>query len=160
MNETLQNYVDHDAREIVNWFIINGDLLTPMQIIKLVYMSHGWMLGLQDRPLFRQDVKAWRYGPVVPDVYDELKVYGNLPVEEPIKGFGEGNLDEVELDLIEQVNELYSGFSGIRLSRITHVEGSPWHQIWMKQKRKATIPNELIKEYYKNLAKSAKKNNN
>lgn len=159
MNETQQNHVYHDAREIANWFIIYGDFLNPMQIIKLVYMSHGWMLGLQNRPLFRQRAVAWRYGPVIPEVYHELKIYGNLPVEEPIEGFVEANLDDVELDLTQQVNYLYGGFSGIRLSQITLVDGSPWQQIWMKHKRNSIIPNQLIKGYYKNLAENAKKNN-
>ena len=159
MNETLQNHVEHDAREIANWFIINGDFLTPLQIIKLVYMSHGWMLGLQDRPLFRQDVEAWKYGPVIPDVYHELKIYGNSPVEKPIKGVVKVNLEDIELDLIQQVNRLYGGFSGIRLSQITHADGSPWHQIWMKHKRSAIIPNELIKDYYRNLAEKRRESN-
>lgn len=159
MNETLQNQVNHDAREIANWFIIYGDLLNPMQIIKLVYMSHGWMLGLQDRPLFRQNAAAWRYGPTIPDLFHELKIYGNLPVENPIKGVVEQTLDDIEVDIIQQVNELYGGFSGVRLSRITHVDGSPWHQIWTKYKRNAIIPNGVIKEYYRNLAEYAEKNN-
>lgn len=156
MNETLQNHVDHDAREIANWFIIHGLFLNPMQIIKLVYMSHGWMLGLHDRPLFRQRVEAWRYGPVIPDVYHELKIYGNSPVENLITGVVEVNLDDVELDLVQQVNELYGGYSGILLSQITHADGSPWHKIWTMHGKQAIISNELIKDYYKNLAERAK----
>ena len=36
----------------------SGAGLTPMQVLKLVYISHGWMLGLHQRPLFEEDVEA------------------------------------------------------------------------------------------------------
>ena len=38
-----------------------------MQVLKLVYYCHAWMLGLYGRPLIRQPIEAWRYGPVVPE---------------------------------------------------------------------------------------------
>ena len=67
-----------DARtvaEAVLW--IRRDVqTTPMHIIKLVYLSHGWMLGLHDTPLLWEPVEAWQYGPVVPSVYHLYKGWG------------------------------------------------------------------------------------
>ena len=37
-----------------------GRVLTPMQVLKLVYISHGWMLGLLDQPLVAEAIEAWR----------------------------------------------------------------------------------------------------
>ena len=48
---------------------------TPMHMIKLVYLSHGWMLGLRERSLINEAVEAWRYGPVVPSVYHRFKSF-------------------------------------------------------------------------------------
>ena len=150
----------HHALGIANWFIENGDLYTPLQIIKLVYMSHGWMLGLYDRPLIKENVEAWKYGPVVPVVYHAIKGFGSLPVEEikmnvpPIVLV----LDEYESDLIKQVNQKYGCFTGIRLSQLTHARGSPWDEIWDGTPNKI-IPNELIQKYYKALAVKASNRN-
>src|SRR5437870_2146380 len=40
----------HDSRTVANHFLRlareKGDFLTPMQVLKLVYIAHGWMLGL------------------------------------------------------------------------------------------------------------------
>ena len=48
----------HDARAVANSLIEKsqeeGNLLTPLQIIKLVYFCHGWMLALYKRPLIKQ----------------------------------------------------------------------------------------------------------
>ena len=72
----------HDARAVANNLIeMSGEgPLTPLQIIKLTYICHGWMLGLYGRPLVKQNVKAWTYGPVIPDVYRALKTYRANPV--------------------------------------------------------------------------------
>ena len=54
--------------------------ITTMQLLKLVYIAHGWMLGLYDLPLISDEV-AWLYGPVIPNLYKEIKSYGGGPVE-------------------------------------------------------------------------------
>ena len=63
----------HDGRAVANALITKGveagSPLTPLQIGKLSYIAHGWMLGLYGRCLFRQAVLAWLYGPVVRDIY-------------------------------------------------------------------------------------------
>ena len=36
--------------------------LSPLQLMKLVYMSQGWNLALNDAPLFDDRIEAWQYG--------------------------------------------------------------------------------------------------
>ena len=97
--------MSHDARAVANSLIEKGRdanrPLTPLQIIKLVYFCHGWMLGLYHKPLIEQDVEAWLYGPVVAEVYRGLKKYGGHPVTTTMDVPKE-EFDETEADLIEQ----------------------------------------------------------
>ncbi|MCY4000360.1 MAG: DUF4065 domain-containing protein, partial [Bacteroidetes bacterium] len=58
----------------------SGRNLTPMQLIKLSYIAHGWTLGISGEPLFNDTVEAWRYGPVVPDIYHTYKEFGHSPI--------------------------------------------------------------------------------
>ncbi len=122
-------------------------VLTPMQLIKLVYLSHGWTLGLYGRPLIKQDVEAWKYGPVIPELYQAIKQYRSSPVREII--CIEETIDEIFVDVIEQVYKIYGSFTGIELSMLTHEKDSPWEITW--NSGKSIISNDLIAYYYKKM---------
>ena len=143
--------MSHDADAIANALIERANRnqrpLTPMQIIKLVYICHGWMLGLYGRPLVKQHIEAWRYGPVISSVYQKLKRYGGDHVTDKIS-VTDVQFDPLEDDLIDQVVEKYSHLSGIYLSRMTHAAGTPWYTIWTREGQNSIIPNDLIEEHY------------
>ena len=143
--------MEHDARTVANNLIeMSGKgPLAPLQIIKLA--CHGWMLGLYGRPLVKQRVKAWMYGPVIPDVYRALKTYRANPVTSRIRIPPE-EFDERESDLIKQVHEQYGILTGVQLSRLTHAPETPWHEVWYGSGRNSTIPNRLIQNHYRELA--------
>ena len=133
----------------------NDDSITPMQLIKLVYLSHAWMLGLYGRPLIREHVQAWQYGPVIRPVYEAVKKYRDRPVVYPLHNhFGkaiESDFNDEELDIIRQVYEMYGEWDGITLSRLTHKSGSPWDITWSQHGQNAVISNDLIEHHYKKL---------
>lgn len=66
--------------------------MTPMKLIKLVYLAHGMSLAHCGEPLIRDSIEAWRYGPVIPTLYGQVSAYGGSPVKDVSAG---GNLDEI-----------------------------------------------------------------
>ena len=124
--------------------------LTPMKLQKLVYYAHGWSLGVLDEPLIDEQVEAWRFGPVVPTLYDYAKHYGNGPIDGPLVCFdvqetpsphgvqrhlvsvvpklSENDAENVR-PLLDWVWSNYGHLSGIQLSNLTHEPGTPWHQV-------------------------------
>ena len=146
----------HDPCHVANYFIKRGidegRPFTPMQIQKLAFFAHGWMLGIHNRPLLEDEFETWRYGPVMPAIYYNLLYYGGDPVETTIALTREKEFDEEEQDILEQVFDVYGGFSGIELSKMTHTRGGPWDQVQRKHKRIATIPNKTMKQYFANMA--------
>jgi uncharacterized phage-associated protein len=129
--------------------------ITPMQLIKLVYLSHGWMLGLYGRPLLDESVEAWRYGPVIRSVYNAVSRFRDKPVEYPLRqmfgGQPEERFDDKEESVLKQVLDLYGPLDGISLSRLTHQRGSPWYQTWHSEGQNATISNDLIEHHFRDL---------
>ena len=127
---------------------------TPMHVLKLSYICHGWMLGIHGSPLIQESVEAWRYGPVIPDVYHRYK------------SFGGENVDVVPIDrtevftdpenkLIKAVLKAYQKFSAWDLSAITHQPGTPWHIVYNGGSgENAIIPNETIQAYYEKRARN------
>ena len=158
--------MEHDSRSVANELIRrahdDGRDVTPMQVVKLAYYCHAWMLGLYHRPLLEQPVEAWRYGPVVPEIYRSLRRYGGEPVRRPIDmesaGATERPYDPCEANIINQVSEKYGHLSGKRLSAMTHAIGTPWHQVWTKHGRNAVIPDPIIEDYYSQQVERAKRN--
>jgi uncharacterized phage-associated protein len=125
--------------------------LTPMQLLKLVFLAHGWMLGKHGRPLIGDPIEAWKYGPVIPMLYAKLRQYRADPVTADIPGPYE-RLDRVENNMIYQVYKTYGALSGPRLSNITHVEGSPWRSVYQPDNSDVQIPDNLIGKYYEQQA--------
>lgn len=120
-----------------------------MQLIKLVYLCHGWMLGICGRPLTADGVEAWRYGPVPPEVYFKYKAFRGDPIDYSESSDSENLFNDEQRALIEEVLSVYGKFEGWELSSLTHTPGSPWDQVYKNGKGLgAIIPNKLIRNYY------------
>ncbi len=154
--------MEHDARSVANEFIRRGkDVgkpLTPLQVQKLVYFAHAWMLGIYRRPLINEPFEVWKYGPVVPVVYYCLRHYGGDPVTETLPNHPEDFEDEydsAENDIIDQVFQIYGGLSGGQLITLTHMKGTPWHQA--KKKGNWYIPDDMIRRFFAAKAEEARR---
>jgi len=141
-----------DVADYVLWLACESEKsLTPMQLLKLVYLCHGWMLGIHARPLIWENVEAWKYGPVIPSVYHAYKKFGGGPIPIVPKDEPEG-FDEPERDIMKQVWDAYGRFNGIQLSTITHEKNSPWDITFRDDARGVPIPNDLIADHFGKLA--------
>ena len=146
----------HDARSVANKLVdIALDEkreITPMQVLKMTYFCHAWMLGLYHASLLKQPVEAWRYGPVVPDVYVMFRQYGGNPIEKPADlaslGVEERSFDAYENDVIAQVSAKYGHLTGAQMSSLAHQTGSPWFEVWTNRGQNAFIPDPMIETYY------------
>jgi uncharacterized phage-associated protein len=151
----------HDARAVANEILSYGrstaKQFTVMQIIKLVYLAQGWSLALLDRPIVRQTVQAWQYGPVYPHIYKALSGCGSAPVKGLIvdRSTGLPYIDEFsgeELQLIHDVVDGYGDMHAFQLSNLMHQPGTPWTEIFEGVGPYSDIPNELIQRHFKTLS--------
>ncbi|HEX4181377.1 MAG TPA: type II toxin-antitoxin system antitoxin SocA domain-containing protein [Caulobacteraceae bacterium] len=146
----------HDSRTVANRFLAlaksRGDTLTPMQLLKLVYIAHGWMLGLAGRPLIRDQVQAWQYGPVIPPLYDALRHYRRDAVTQSLAQPIGDALDPQEEHMVGEVDRIYGRLSGGQLSNLTHAKETPWALTYRKGEFGIPIPDDIIKAHYKRLA--------
>lgn len=151
---------------IANYFVKksldSGAELTPLKVIKLVYLAHGWHLGIKNEPLITEAVEAWKYGPVINSVYHAFKEYRNsqitalksIPVfsSEKMTCITPLSSDQQVIDLLDRVWQVYVNFSGVQLSTLTHETNSPWDIVWNqqlgKERKSAIIPNAVINSYY------------
>lgn len=128
-----------------------GKVLTPLQLMKLVYIAHGWSLGLNRGDLFRERIEAWKYGPVIPDLYQATKQYGRNAI--PFTKIADGPMpvDQSTEELLKWVVDQYGDRSGTALSALTHRSGTPWDQVYVDGVFGIEIPDSLIKTHYETL---------
>lgn len=154
--------VMHHPVAVANFFIQKGldtgEEVSPMKLLKLVYIAHGWHLALKGEPLISEGAQAWKFGPVIPDLYHRLKHYGMRPITELESEFVDGELviprvtNEADKRFLEAVWRAYSRYSAIELSNLTHQADTPWSEVWDihggRVKKGAIIPNDLIRQHY------------
>lgn len=169
----------YEAKAIANYFLDlakgQNKQIDPMQMQKLAYFAHGWCLALKDAPLVIERIEAWRYGPVIRELYSAFRDAGSDPITHPAYdavfrdnrcAFRTPCINDQEEDgqiskdvarrLVEEIWKVYGGFSGIQLSNLTHERGTPWYETWQaSQGKNATISDELMKTYFKAQAEKA-----
>ncbi|MFL7009790.1 hypothetical protein A1OS_20935 [Enterovibrio norvegicus] len=131
-----------------------GKKLTHMQLQKLTYIAHGYKLALTQgqQPLITDNVNAWKFGPVIPSLYQALKSYGNGQVIPLIFTPDDLPITPNDQALLKAIYDAYGVKGGVELSDLTHRQGTPWDQVWNgdngRNYQGAIIPDSLICQYY------------
>lgn len=149
------------ANEILIRAKQDGEPITQIKLMKLVYICHGWHLAIVGRPLLNERVRAWQFGPVLPSLYHEFKRFGSRP----IKGLSveltleSGDDDflhprvpgdaEYAHEVIDQVWSIYGGLSASQLVKLTHADDSPWFEAFDHRERNIVIDDAKIAEHYR-----------
>lgn len=89
-----------------------------------------------NKKIIDEKFKAWKYGPVLEELYSILKKYGKSYIEkENFKNFNEIKINEIEkkfteqeLGFIERIFIYFSKYSVFELVSLTHIEG-PWREL-------------------------------
>ncbi len=105
------------------------DPLTNLRLQKLLYYAQAWSLVLRESELFPEEIEAWRWGPVVPSVYNKLPDDQGASQTPPALFVDSPDLPPEEAELVRSVWEAYNQYSTLQLSRMTHQE-MPWLRAW------------------------------
>lgn len=125
-----------------------GKRLKHFQLQQLMYIAQGVALAFHDRVLFYDDVEAWKYGPIVSDLYHALTEYGAGEVRNLIDTDDDAPIDEVVEGIVGIVYEAYGDKDDVALSGLTHQKDTPWYIAWEKGDK--VIGVELIREKFEN----------
>lgn len=125
--------------------------VSSMKLQKLVYYAQGHHLSMFGTPLFLEPIEAWKYGPVVSEVYRGFKSYGSGPIP-GAEGLVSVNIaDETRL-LLDDVFADYAALTALQLSRKTHGE-LPWVTTWDGTRNKE-IPRRCVQDYFEKVSNS------
>ena len=151
MNKSAQNSID--VFDVANYFLWrdsqkgdSSDGISNLKLQKLVYYAKGVVLAATDGKvsLFDNEMRAWKYGPVVPDLHEIYKGYGKGMSIPPNPNFKPEVFDTETREILDEVFGLYGQLSAWRLAELTHKE-SPWKD---HCKREGVITDADLKAYF------------
>jgi uncharacterized phage-associated protein len=153
---------------IANYFIKKSNYtVTPLQLIKIVYISYGYVLAILEEKLFSEEIEAWQFGPVVPSIYHTFKHYkkesvselsteitfdDNFHFNEEIFTMDKENENyETTIQILDKVWDSYKKYSGYELIDLTHKDNTPWSQVFKHNQHHIKLEDSAIKTYYSKL---------
>lgn len=127
---------------------LSGWTITNLKLQKIIYLCHLSYLGEKKKPLVDEEFEAWYYGPVLPLLYDKMKVFSNRPITDI---FFNVHTDESspEIAFIREKYRDISSRSAWDLVLMTHLKGGAWEKHFDEDQRHKKIPNFDILEEYK-----------
>jgi uncharacterized phage-associated protein len=155
--------VPYRAKTIALFFLELGEKdripISPMKLQKLIYFAHGWCLAITGQPLIEESIEAWRYGPVISNIYYWFRKFGANPIQldeidtdvEDWQRLAKMKRDQETVELLTRVWDVYKGYDALELSEMTHLPTSPWELAREKisdLKFNVTIDDEQIKKYF------------
>ena len=149
----------YDVLKIVNWLRVknnaelredpNSEELTQMKAMKLLYYIQAASLVVTKKRMFKDDIVAWKYGPVVESVhrkyYGDREIVGDIS-QIDLDDYNELQRDQQASDILNSIYEVYGHSSAYDLMRQTHKE-----KPWLETPQSAVISDEKIEEYFKNI---------
>lgn len=121
-----------------------GRNITNLRLQKLLYFVQAKVLCEGNDECFSDEMEAWDFGPVAPDVYHNYKVFGAMNLTETSKP----PRFLAHEELIDSMLDNCAKFSTNKLVEITHRQ-KPWKDAYAKG-RGTVIPNEEIKKFFIN----------
>lgn len=110
--------------DVASYILKKCGPMSHMKLQKLVYYAQAWSLVWDEKPLFKARIEAWANGPVVPQLFRELRQRFNVS----FKDIPSGNADALggeEKKTVDSVLKFYGCKNPQWLSDLTHME-APW----------------------------------
>lgn len=122
-----------------------------LELQKLIYVAHMFHLGEEKKPLVYGNFEAWEYGPVHPELYHFLKIFGARPIPKTfgLFKFVEDLTKGTEAYWLEDTAEAFPPGNGPRLVAMTHRNGSAWTNFYKDTSIGTVIPEKAIIDEYR-----------
>lgn len=129
------------AIDLANAFVdryAQSDYLTNMKLNKLVYFAYARYLK-KGEVLFSEPIQAWKFGPVIPDVYHAYKKYGRNQITQPISK----KISDESYKIADEIWQDFGKLTAWDLMELSHQDNSAWSKSY-KEKCNVLINDDII----------------
>jgi uncharacterized phage-associated protein len=124
-----------------NWAVTN------LALQKILYLAHMVHLGRTESGLINSGFEAWDYGPVNPELYRAVRMFGDRPIQDIF--FSPPILtSSVEQGTLAEACDLLLSKKPSELVAMTHWQNGAWAKNYVPGFRSIPIPDtDIIAEY-------------
>lgn len=99
-------------------------IVSNLKLQKILYFIQAKFLVEKNTPCFSEKIEAWTFGPVIPEVHQQYKIFGNahIPCVDVQDDF---KISEQDKALIDNMIDKCAKFTSSQLVEITHRQ-TPW----------------------------------
>ncbi len=127
------------------WTITNLKLHKMLYLIDLDYLKEKQMRLISD-----EFFEAWKYGPVLPDVYNRAKIFGVEPITADYWIVNlNSDTNQEKVGFLINAYDKYKHFTNTELIKRTHARYSAWYQ--KNKDKKEIISTKDMEEELRNL---------
>lgn len=127
--------------------------VTNLQLQKIIYMAQMFHLGKDGSRLVDAGFEAWDFGPVVPELYRRVRMYGSAPIQDVFYNARVFNDTDTRAQTLEEVCSALLPKRPGELVDITHWEKGAWAKNYVPGIKGIRIPDEdIVWEYNNRLA--------
>ncbi len=137
------------ANEFIKIAIDKSKPITQITLFKLLYFVNAAYLVIYGNRLVKEDFYAWKFGPVIPELYEITRKYRQNPIEQYIYKGNELDNDKNAIVCIQSIYNYFADYSPFSLVEITHSIGGAWSKVYYSQDSRGIIKDEDIKDEYK-----------
>lgn len=132
------------ARYVINRCAQTKRPISNLKLQKILYFVQAEFLVGTGQACFDDDIEAWTYGPVVPAVYFEYKIFGSTNIPDQGKD-GFAAISKQDRNRLDAIIDEAAKYSASNLTEITHRQ-SPWKNAYSRKGNVIKQPE--IKEYF------------
>lgn len=138
------------AQAFVKMGAEKGRPFTQAKLQKLVYFAQGYHLAKYGEPLIEEEFEAWRFGPVVPAIYELYGLFGIDPIRMNEKSYCRelNNISDQAKSSIAFTWNVTKDLSARTLARWTRRKDSAWHWCFSGKGLPRSMDNLAIRKYF------------
>lgn len=135
------------ARYIIERCRDNNRPISNLKLQKILYFVQAEFLVTKNQPCFAEEIQAWDFGPVVPSVYYEYRMFGSANIPCIGRSLTTRPIPAKDRVILDGIIDECSRYSASALVEITHNQ-TPWIEAYEQGGYNNEITIESIKDYF------------
>lgn len=134
------------ARYIIERCSSTNKTISNLKLQKILYFVQAEFLVSKNQPCFAEEIQAWDFGPVVPEVYYAYRMFGSANIPCIGKSRVSQMIPPSDKELLNGIIDECAKYSASALVEITHNQ-TPWIDAY-EPNWNNEITRESIKNYF------------